>query len=132
MKIKGIFPTGISRQKAGEAGMAATLILLLIGYFSGDNAFFVLAIPALVIAMAVPMFYYPFAVVWYGLSGILGNIMSTIVLLLMYFLFVFPVAAIRRLMGKDILQLRQFKKGNISVMSTRDHEYCSKDLENPF
>jgi hypothetical protein len=35
-------------------------------------------------------------------------------------------------MGADPLKIRQFKKSRESVMTSRDHGYTEKDLENTF
>ena len=112
--------------------MAVVLIMLLIGLFTDRVIFYKLAIPILVINMIAPRFYYPFGIIWFGLSGLLGDIVSRILLTIVYFLVVFPVGIIRRLSGKDTLRLREFKRSADSVMMKRDHTYTKTDLEKPF
>ena len=68
--------------------------------------------------MAFPMFYYPFAMVWLGLTNLLGIVVSRILLSVVYILFLMPMGIIRRAMGKDSLNLKGFKKGKESVMIT--------------
>ena len=125
-------PTQLSRKQCSDAGMAASLILLLIGIFTSKILFYQLAIPALVINMIVPWFWYPFAVVWFGLSGLLGDVVSRILLSIVYFVLVLPVGFIRKLAGKDSMNLRVFRKTDASVMIRRDHIYSPADLEKPF
>ena len=72
------------------------------------------------------------AVVWLGLSHIIGTIVSKILLTVVFFVIVVPVATARRLMSKDTLQLRKFKKGTESVMKMRDHVFASVDIEKPY
>ena len=131
-KLWDNFPKTISKKEASDTGMAATLIFLLIGFFTKNVLFYKLAIPVLVINMTYPMFYYPLAVVWLGLTQILGTIVSKILLSIVFILMVVPVGVFRRLLGKDALQLNQFKKGNDSVMKTRDYSFLAEDIEKPY
>jgi len=86
----------------------------------------------LVINMIIPVFFYPFAILWYGLSGLMGDILSRVILTIVYIIVVLPVGFIRQVAGKDPLKLREFKKADSSVMIIRDHLYTSSDLEKPF
>ena len=124
--------TSITKRQAGDSGMAVVLIFLLIGFFTGDDIYFKIAIPALIVNMIFPMFYYPFAIFWFWLSGILGAITSKILLSFIYLIIVMPVALIRQLSGKDTLLLKGFKKGSESVLKTRNQAYQASDLEKPF
>ena len=112
--------------------MAVVLILLLIGLFTGNVLYYKLAVPVLVINMIVPRFFYPFGIVWFGFSGLLGDIVSRILLTIVYIIVVCPVGLIRRLSGKDTLKLTEFKRSEGSVMLNRDHSYTRSDLEKPF
>jgi hypothetical protein len=91
-----------------------------------------LAIPVLVIDMTFPMFYYPFAMVWLGLTNLLGAVMSRVLISIVYILILMPIGIIRRLMGKDSMNLKGFKKDTKSVMVVRDYEFTAKDITNPF
>ncbi len=62
----------ISKKQASDTGMALVLILLLIGLFTQNNLYYKIAIPVLIINMIFPMFYYLFAVIWFGFSQLLG------------------------------------------------------------
>ncbi|HMU09176.1 MAG TPA: SxtJ family membrane protein [Ferruginibacter sp.] len=130
--LKKAFPVDISKKQASDTGMAMTLILLLIGFFTQKVIYYEIAIIALVINMTIPMFYYPFAVVWLGVTTLLGEVVSKILLSVIYFVVLFPVSIIRQMMGKDTLDLKTFKKSNKSVMVTRDHLFVSKDIEHPY
>lgn len=126
------FPKSISKKQASDTGMAMVLILLLVGLFSENNLYFKIAIPVLIVNMTIPMFFYPFAIAWLGFSQLLGTVVSKIVLTVVYIIMVIPLGLFRRLIGKDTLQLRDFKKDNGSVMKTRNFVFTSKDIENPF
>ncbi|NLJ07734.1 MAG: hypothetical protein GX437_08700 [Sphingobacteriales bacterium] len=122
----------INKKQATDAGMAMVLLLLLIGFFGHNTLYFRLAIPVLVMLMIFPMLFYPFAVIWFSLAQLLGIIFSKIILTISYVIIVLPVAFIRRLTGKDSLQLRQFKKSASSVMISRDHWFKKEDFETPY
>lgn len=127
-----VIPKSISKKEASDTGMAMTLICLLIAYFTKNNAFYIAAIPALVITMAFPMFYFPFAMVWLGLTNLLGTVVSSILLSIVYIVILLPIGVIRRLMGKDSLNLKGFKKDKASAMITRNHAFTADDIKNPF
>ena len=112
--------------------MAASLILLLVGIFADRTLFYQLAVPALVINMTFPRFYYPFAIIWFGLAGLMGDVVSRILLSIVYIALVLPVGFIRKLAGKDSMNLKEFRKTDSSVMIKRDHIYSPADLEKPF
>jgi 5-bromo-4-chloroindolyl phosphate hydrolysis protein len=76
--------------------------------------------------------FYPFAILWYSLSNILGRIVSSILLTAVYFTVLMPVAMIQKLAGKDKLYIKQFKKTSESAFITRNHLYKKSDLENPY
>ena len=126
------FPTDISKKQATDTGMAMTLILLLLGYFTQKVLYYKIAIAAHVITMAAPMLFYPLAVLWLGVTTLLGEIVSKILLTVIYFVVLFPVSLIRQMMGKDTLDLRTFKKSTKSVMITRNHLFTAKDIEHPY
>lgn len=132
-KLKSSFSSKvISKEQSKDTGLALALILLLIGYFTGNTLYYRLVIPVLLIVMTVPqVFYYP-AIGWFGIAMIVGNFMSGILLTIVFFVVVFPVALIRKLVGKDSLRLKQFHKSKESVMNVRNHVYNRSDIEKPY
>lgn len=66
---------------------------------------------------------------WYKLAEVLGKFSSTILLSIVFFLFVTPIAFLAKLFRKkDTLQLKH--KQNESVYETRNRTYTPTDLEN--
>ncbi len=112
--------------------MAMTLILLLLNRSFRHDAWLIGAIAALVIAMTVPQVYRPLAVVWFGLSHLIGMFTSKIILSAVFFGVVMPVGLLRRFSGKDPLNLKAFKAGSTSVMKERNHRFVAADLEKPY
>ncbi|MBS9773641.1 MAG: hypothetical protein KGV59_00570 [Tenacibaculum sp.] len=131
-KLANYFPKTISNKQASDTGMAVVLILLLIAFFTKTTLCYKIAIPVLIVTMTYPMLFYPVAIVWLGFSELLGIIMSKIILTIVYVVLVVPVGFVRKLIGKDSLQLNRFKKGKSSVMKVRNYEFTSKDIEKPY
>ncbi len=130
--MQNYFITKISKKQLVDAGLAILLILVLSAQFTGNILYYKFMLPIVLATMIYPKILYPFAVLWFSLAKILGTIVSKIILTLVFFLVVFPMGAIRKVMGKDSLQLNEFKKSNKSVFKTRNYIFLSKDLEKPF
>jgi hypothetical protein len=60
----------------------------------------------LVVGFTVPSILHPFNVVWMKFAMVLNMIVSPIVMGLLFFLTVTPMAILVRIMGKDLLRLR--------------------------
>ncbi len=112
--------------------MAMVLLLLILFVVRKREAFLIGAMVLHVLNMILPQIYRPIAVVWLGLSDLLGTVVSKIVLSIVFFGIVTPIATVRRLLGKDSLKLRAFKAGQDSVMVERNHRFIGADLERPY
>lgn len=65
---------------------------------------------------------------WYKLAEGMGWIMSKVILSVVFFIFLFPIALLSRIFGKrDPLNL---KRPSDSTWVERNHGYTGKDLEN--
>lgn len=126
------FPSKLSKKQLADSGMALVLILLLVGVLTANDLWYKLAIPVLLLTMAVPAIFRPFAWVWYSLSNILGFVVSRILLTIIYFVLVVPVGLIRRIIGKDSLYLKTFKKDTGTVMKKRNLTFSGQDLLRPY
>jgi hypothetical protein len=122
----------ITKDQSRDTGMAMVLLLLIVFLSRKREGYLFAAMALHVINMTVPQVFRPIAVLWLGLSDLLGAVVSRILLSIVFFLVVTPIAILRRLMGKDSLKLRAFKAGNDSVMLERNHTFIGRDLEKPF
>ena len=66
--------------------------------------------------------------VWFKIALGLGWVNSRILLSVIYFVFLMPIAWLSKLFTKDPLALKKNKRSSLFV--TRDHLYTGKDLEN--
>jgi Saxitoxin biosynthesis operon protein SxtJ len=122
----------ITKDQSRDTGMAVVLLLLLIFASKKREGYLLAAIVLHVVNMAVPQIYKPVAVVWLGFSDLLGAVMSRVLLSIVFFAVVTPIAIFRRLVGKDSLKLRAFKASKDSVMVERNHTFIGRDLERPY
>ena len=67
---------------------------------------------------------------WMGLANLLGKISSTILLTIVFYLILTPVALLRKLFRKEN-NTDQASKNN-SAFQERNHTFSSADLENPW
>ncbi len=112
--------------------MALTLLALLLGIFTNRDFYFIIAFWVLLLTMIFPKLYYPAAIVWFGLAQALSWVSSRVILTLVFFLLIVPVGLVRRAMGKDPLQRKDFKRGNQSVMKERNHRFTAADIDKPY
>jgi hypothetical protein len=118
--------------QARDTGMALTLLCLLIVQFKHAYRLVPLAIILLIITMAWPRAFQPLAGLWFGLSHVLGNVMSKVLLTVVFFVVVTPIGLVRRLMGADSLQLKKFKKDQESVFLVRAELIDKTHLHKPY
>ena len=123
-----------TKEQCKDTGMAMVLILLIVALWKHQNAltYIKIATGVLVLDMIYPPLFKPFAIVWFGFSHLLGMVMSRVILSLVFFAIVMPIGVLRRLMGKDSLQLKTFKAATTSVMTIRNHTFTAADLEKPY
>ena len=126
------FWKSLTLDQAKDVGTALVLLMLVAGYFFEMQIFYKLAIPLLLAVLIIPACFYPFALIWFGLSKILGFIMSKIILTIIFLFVVCPIGLFRKLLGKDLLHLKEFKKCKKSVFVNRECEFEANDIEKPF
>ena len=121
-----------TQTQARDTGLALLLILLLIVYFSENVTLVVPSAGVLVLIMIWPNIFSPLAPLWFGLSRVLGTIVSKIILFLLYFLIVTPLGICRRILGKDSMRLKDWKNGQGTVLLERNHSFTPKDIDKPY
>ena len=131
-ELYNTFGQKLTKEQCKDAGMAFSLIFILIAVFTGSEYALYAAGGFLVITMTAPGLLKPLAIFWFWLARVIGTVVSRLILGIVFFLVVTPVALIRRLSNKDSLRLREFKGGRSSVMDKRNHTFGPKDIEKPF
>lgn len=123
----------ITKKHCQDSGMAATLLCLIFAnlFIKIEELNFV-AIGTLLVSMTIPILFKPFAFFWFGLSHIMGNVMSKVLLTIVFAVIVVPIGSLLKLFRKDLLYIKGFKKSTDSVFKDRNHKFSFKDLENQF
>ena len=122
----------ITLERAKDTGQAVVLILLLLIFFKN---MYILLLPTIIIQvlnMTWPALFMPLAHVWFRLAELLGSVMSKVLLTITFALIVTPVGLVRKLIGKDPMRLKDWKKDAKSVFIVRNHLYKREDLEKPY
>jgi hypothetical protein len=122
----------ITKKQCMEFGQVATLAVLIFALRYKNDHLVAAAFVLILVTIVLPIIFYPLAVVWFGLSGLLSIVGPSIILTLIFFLIVTPVGLFRRLLGRDSMKLKQFKKEKCSVMISRNHLYTETDLLHTF
>ncbi len=90
-------------------------ILLIIAFITGFTGIFIKPLAKLI------------AWLWHKMGDLMGLVISKIVLAVIFFFFLLPVALVYRLIKKDTLMLKN--KYN-SFWTIRNYKYSKKDMEN--
>jgi hypothetical protein len=130
--LRRFFPGEPTKEQAKDTGMALVLVFLILAVAKKKFGYVELAVVFHVINMIAPQVFRPAAVLWFGLSQLMGNVVSRIVMVIVFFAIVTPIAMWRRMQGADTLRLKIFKAGRGSVMEQRNHTFSRKDLEKPY
>ena len=109
------------------------LILVIAGIvaflFKPEILLLYLAIALGLIGLFVPVLANIIRWTWYKIAELIGAITSRVMLGLIFFLFLTPIAILYRLFKKDQMKQNTQRK---TYWVSRDHRYSPKDLENPW
>ena len=125
-------PGSITTKQSADTGMAMVLICLIISFFNNSRIALSISIVLLILNMTIPKIFMPLAKIWIGFSIIVGNIVSRILLSIIFYILVTPVGFIRKLLGADPMQLKKWKNGSDSVFGDRHHLFQAEDIEKPY
>ena len=102
----------------------------LIGYATNLSMIIWIALGVGTISSAVPYIGRKVLAGWLFLSKAIGYLISKVLLTIVFFLALFPVSLIYKLINKNPLDLKGSSAK--SLFKDRGHLYKSKDLENPW
>jgi len=122
----------ITLDQCKDTGLAIILIALLVVWAHRSFTLIAPAIVVLILTMTAPKLLTPLARLWFGFSHYLGQVVSTILLSIVFFGVVTPMGLVRKLSGKDAMGLGQWRMGRQSAFTRRDHTFTAADLEKPF
>lgn len=118
------------RSKAYEGVLALVFGLLLLAVVH-KGAFWLPAALGLTLATLLsPWLARVVAWGWTSLSQAIGFVVSRVLLGVVFFLVLTPIALVQRLLGRDPLRMKRPRSG--SVFTERVHLFVAKDLEKPW
>ena len=129
---KHAFWLSTTREQAKDTGMALVLVCLIVFLVTREIRYVTIGTGLLLLDMIAPALFKPAAKLWFGLSGLLGAVMSKVMLSVIFYVVLTPMGVLRTLLGKDPMRMRQFKRGEASVFRSREHTFVAADIEQPF
>jgi len=117
----------ISAKVKSQAQLTIVTGLLVLYFIFGGTAWLYAALVIGLVSIFVPFIGDKIVWLWFKLATVLGWINGRILLSIVFFLFLTPLAFLFRLMGNDPLKL---SKDQESMFLERNHTYEKKDLEN--
>jgi hypothetical protein len=127
-----IYNPDISREQTKEFGMLTVVVMSFLAFYLRQNNLSVVIFVLALLTLLFPVIFYPFALVWFGLSKVMGKISTGILLGVVFFIVVVPVGLIRKMLRLDGLKIKQFKKTTDTVLANREHIYVDSDLMHTF
>ena len=116
-----------SKAKSLETIIVLVGALIVTYWITQKKIFLLLALILILISITSPFLADKISRVWLKFSEIIGGVMSKIILSIIYFIFLVPIALLYQLSKKDYLSLKRKKD---SYYINRNHTYFPKDLEN--
>lgn len=117
----------MKREKNLETMLVITVGFLVIYLFTKNNIFLTISLVAGLIGIFSNFLSSKVTWVWNKIAHYLGLINGTILLSIIFFIILTPIAFLYKLLKKDTLKL---SKQNGSIYSERNHTYQSNDLKN--
>lgn len=122
----------ITSKQSTETSIVFALSFIVLGLLYNSTSWYYASVAFLVAALLFPFIFKPLAYVWFGLAKTLSWFTSRLLLSILFFLLVTPVALIRKLLGKESLQLKAFKKNKPSAFVPKNRKFTVADIKYPF
>jgi len=119
-------------QSALETIAVLAFVSLVLGLFFKLHILHYIALFLLFIGIFLRGLSVRIANIWLKFSAVLGGISTRIVLLVIFFVFLTPIAYLYRMFHGDFISLKRHGAVGATYWNERCHEYGPKDLENPW
>lgn len=118
------------KDKHRETVVVLAAALVVAYYVREEKVFLILAGLMAATGLLAPPLSALIHRLWLGLAQVMGRVMSTVLLSVVFFLVFTPLALLRRLFSRrDVLRL---KNPGSTVFVSRDHDYAAADLGPPW
>mgnify|MGYP000871499780 FL=1 len=117
---------------AMETLAVLAFVSLAIGLFFTVKVLFFLALCLLFVGIFLKALSIRIAGIWLEFSTILGGISSRIILTVIFFVFLTPIAFFYRISHGDFISLKRKGSSDAKYWKQRNYEFMPKDFENPW
>ena len=101
---------------------------LVVLYFITKSPWFLYGAAAVgVLSLAIPAVGDLIVKAWFKLAEVLGNINGKVILSILFFVFLFPIALMYRMSAKNPLAIK--RTNDASFYTERNHLYTKEDME---
>ncbi|MCG6537409.1 MAG: hypothetical protein L7F78_22535 [Syntrophales bacterium LBB04] len=115
-----------------ETMAVLAFVSIAIGLFFKLNVLLSIALCLLFIGIFLRALSIRIAHAWLKFSAVLGGISTRVVLSVIYFVFLTPLASLYRLFHGDFISLKRQDVAGTTYWNERNYEYSPKDFENPW
>jgi ABC-type multidrug transport system fused ATPase/permease subunit len=116
-----------NKAKSLETLLVLVGALIVVFWVSPKKIYLLIALIFILIGVVSPVLSAKISWVWMKFAELIGAVMSKIILSVVYFVFLVPIALIYRLTQKNPLFL---KRRNDTYYIDRNKQYSPKDIEN--
>ncbi len=116
--------------RALETIAALAFVSLVCALFFEVQALFYISLCLLAVGIFFKKVTAKIADVWLTAAHIIGAINTKILLAVIYFFVLVPIAYSYRLFHGDVMRIKQKNKAALTYWSERNHTYKAKDFEN--
>jgi len=121
----------LTKLQIAQTSQLGGLLLLLCGIWYGNVTYYYLAVLILFSGLVYYRMFQPIASVWFGLATILSNLVSKLLLSIIFYLLVTPIGLIRKFAGNQMLR-SSFKKDQESVFKERNDKFEIEAMRRAF
>lgn len=117
----------MNKEKKMESLLIITAGFIVLFFSFKVKIFLLVALLVAVLGALSDFFADKITWVWFKIAEVLGWINSRILLGVVFYCFLFPIAMLMRVLNKGSIK---FKKSNSTYYSERNHMYKPEDMEN--
>lgn len=116
-----------SKAKSLETLLVLTGALIVVYWISPKKIYLLVALLFILIGIVSPFLSSKISWVWLKFAELIGSVMSKVILTVVYFIFLVPIALVYRLTQKNPLFL---KRRDGTYYTARNKQFAPKDVEN--
>lgn len=121
-----------TREKELETTLTLCIALVVLFFFTKKQHAYYLTLCVILglIGMFSKFLTSKISWAWLKLGELMGAVMSKVILTIVFFIFLFPIALLARIFSKNNNNLQLKKTEDNTYYFIRNHKFQSKDLEN--